>query len=485
MSVTESSESTETTEPSSEVTSKPPSRSAGWAALRPLVLRLHFYAGVLVAPFLLVAAASGLLYALSFQLERVVYADELTVPVGDGVELPLSAQVAAAREAYPDGTISAIRPSPEAGATTRVLLAGTPGIDDDKTLAVFVDPYTAEVRGALEQYGSTGALPVRTWIDELHRDLHLGAPGRLYSELAASWLWVVTGGGLLLWLSRWRARRARGDKRPAAGRRRTLGRHGTLGVTVAAGLFFLSATGLTWSTFAGENVTELRASLGQQTPDVSPTVGDAAEDAGAGHEGHPDVSGEAGEGDRPASGLWVDEVLAIARAQGLSNPVELVPPADEESAYVVRQIQRGWPEKQDAVAINPNGGEVLDVVRFDDFPLLAKLSRWGIDLHTGVLFGLVNQLALAALALSLIALIVLGYRMWWQRGRAGSFGRPLPRGVWRRVPPVLLVPLAVGVALVGWFLPVFGVTLVGFLLVDAVLGRVEGAPPRIGEGRDR
>ncbi|TDC22112.1 PepSY domain-containing protein, partial [Streptomyces sp. 8K308] len=293
MSVTESSEASETSEPS-EVTSRPPNRSAGWAALRPLVLRLHFYAGVLVAPFLLVAAASGMLYALSFQLERVVYADELRVPVGDGLELPLSAQVAAAREAYPDGTISAIRPSPEAGATTRVLLAGTPGVDDDKTLAVFVDPYTAEVRGALEQYGSTGALPVRTWIDELHRDLHLGAPGRLYSELAASWLWVVTGGGLLLWLSRWRARRARGEKRPASGRRRTMGRHGTLGVTVAAGLFFLSATGLTWSTYAGANVTELRTSLGQETPDVSPTVDDTAEDASAGHEGHPDGAGGGG-----------------------------------------------------------------------------------------------------------------------------------------------------------------------------------------------
>ncbi|GAB2896698.1 PepSY-associated TM helix domain-containing protein [Streptomyces mayteni] len=483
MTVTESSESSTETP---DVRTTPPGRSAGWAALRPLVLRLHFYAGVLIAPFLLVAAGSGLLYAASFQLERVVYADELRVPVGDGVELPLSMQVENAREAYPEGSISAIRPSPGAGETTRVLLAGVPDIDDDKTLAVFVDPYTGEVRGALEQYGSSGALPLRTWIDELHRDLHLGEPGRLYSELAASWLWVVAGGGLVLFLARWRARRARGGdpagKRPATGRRRTLGLHGTLGASVAAGLFFLSATGLTWSAYAGTNVTELRSSLGQATPDVSPTVEGGAETP-AGHEGHPDVAGEASGGDRPASGLWVDEVMAIARAQGLDNPVELVPPADTESAYVVRQIQRSWPEKQDAVAINPNGGEVLDVVRFDDFPLLAKLSRWGIDLHSGTLFGLVNQIALGTLALCLITMIVLGYRMWWQRGRSGAFGRPLPRGAWRRVPPALLWPLAACVALVGWFLPLFGVTLLGFLLVDTVLGRVEGAPARAGEGR--
>ncbi len=82
-----------------------------WAPLRPLVLRLHFYAGVLVAPFLLVAAATGFLYAGAFQAERLVYAHELTVPVGDR-ELPISQQVAAARTAHPEGTVSAVRPSP-------------------------------------------------------------------------------------------------------------------------------------------------------------------------------------------------------------------------------------------------------------------------------------------------------------------------------------------------------------------------------------
>ncbi|WP_127358314.1 PepSY-associated TM helix domain-containing protein [Actinacidiphila soli] len=160
-------------------------RRSGWASLRPLVLRLHFYAGVLVAPFLLVAATTGLLYAGSFQAERILYADELRVPVGEAV-LPISQQVAAARKVHPEGTVSAVRPSPEAGATTRVLLSGVPGVDKDHTLAVFVDPYTAAVRGALEQYGSTGALPLRTWIDELHANLHLGENGRLYWQRGRS-----------------------------------------------------------------------------------------------------------------------------------------------------------------------------------------------------------------------------------------------------------------------------------------------------------
>jgi uncharacterized iron-regulated membrane protein len=435
-----------------------PASPRRWAPLRPLILRLHFYAGVLVAPFLLVAAATGFLYAGAFQAEKIVYAHEMYVPVGDA-KLPISEQVAAARKAHPEGTVSAIRPSPADDESTRVMLSGVKGVDAEHTMAVFVDPYTAEVRGALEQYGSTGALPLRTWIDEFHRDLHLGETGRYYSELAASWLWVIAAGGLVLWFSR---RRALRKVRGTSGRRRTLGLHGTVGVWAATGFIFLSATGLTWSAYAGANIDELRTSLGQATPSISST-------AGGEHGGHGSAAATGGSGEH---GVGLDKVLASARAEGLGDPVEIVPPADDSSAYVVRQVGRGWPTKQDSVAIDPAGGEVVDVLRFAEYPVLAKLTRWGIDLHTGVLFGLVNQIALMALALSLILLIVWGYRMWWQRGRGSAFGRPIPRGAWQQVPPQILVPLVAVVAVVGYFVPLLGISLAAFVVVDVVLGEV-------------
>ncbi|WP_367319186.1 PepSY-associated TM helix domain-containing protein [Streptomyces sp. HUAS ZL42] len=449
--------------PQSAAPAPAPSR---WAPLRPLILRMHFYAGVLVAPFLLVAAVTGFLYAGSFQAEKLVYSQEMTVPVGDS-KLPISEQVAAARKAHPEGTVSAVRPSPEADASTRVMLSGVEGVGPDHTLAVFVDPYTGKVRGALEQYGSTGALPLRTWISELHRNLHLGETGRLYSELAASWLWVIAGGGLVLWFSR---RRALRKVRGTSGRRRTLGLHGSVGVWAAAGFFFLSATGLTWSTYAGANIDELRTYLRQATPSISATVGGE-------HAGHDSAAGPGGDAEH---GVGLDKVLAAARAEGLSDPVEIVPPADAESAYVVKQVQRSWPEKQDSVAIDPATGEVTDELRFADYPILAKLTRWGIDLHTGVLFGLVNQIALMLLALSLILLIVWGYRMWWQRGRGSAFGRPIRRGAWRQVPPYVLVPLLAAVAVLGYFVPLLGIPLAAFVVVDVVLGEIAH---RRGRGR--
>ncbi|MEV6419115.1 PepSY domain-containing protein [Streptomyces sp. NPDC051662] len=448
-----------------------------WSSLRPLVLRLHFYAGLLIAPLLLIAATSGFLYALSFQAEKVVYRHELRVPVGDRA-LPLSQQLDAARAARPDGTVTSVRLPSEDGATTRVLMS-TPDAEESKSLAVFVDPYTAEVRGELTSYGSSGALPLRTWISELHRHLLLGEPGRVYSELAASWLWVVALGGVLLWLARTRAskRALLTPERGATGRRRTLSLHGSLGLWAVTGLVLLSATGLTWSKYAGENIGSVKDQLGGGTPVVSAALeGGTGGAGGGGHEGHesmpgmenmPGMEGMGGGGD-----VGIDLVVVAARQAGLDGPVSVTLPT-EGTGYVVAQTDTQFPVRLDSVAVDPANGMVMDELRFADYPLLAKLTRFGIDAHMGLFLGVANQLALAALALSLILIICWGYRMWWLRrptkDRKLSAGRAIPRGAWRKVPLTVLLPLAVAVALIGWFLPLLGISLLVFLAVDGLL----------------
>ena len=154
-----------------------------------MLVRLHFYAGILVGPFLLLTALTGFLYALAPQIENALYRDT-TLVESSGTTVPIGRQVAAARERQPEGTLAAGRPVAGPGGTTRVLF-GVPGLGESERLAVFVNPGNAEVTGELVAYGSSGALPFRTWLSKLHPNLHLGDPGRLYSELAASWLWVI------------------------------------------------------------------------------------------------------------------------------------------------------------------------------------------------------------------------------------------------------------------------------------------------------
>ncbi|GGK67233.1 peptidase [Planomonospora parontospora subsp. parontospora] len=437
-------------------------RPAAWPAVRALLLRLHFYAGVLVAPFLLVAATTGLLYAASFQIEKTVHSHELTAPVPAGqTMLPLARQIAAARTAHPEGTVGAVRPAAEPGATTQVLL-DAPGLPESTRLAVFVDPYTGEVRGTLESYGSSGALPVRAWISTFHRHLQLGEPGRLYSELAASWLWAVALGGVVLWSSH--RRRALKPDRKAGGLRRTLSWHGSVGLWITVGLLFLSATGLTWSAYAGANVDRLQTALGWTTPALPAAAGD--------HSGH---AGHGAGGDGSASGADADRIVAAAAGAGLSGPLEVAWPAEPGAAFTVKEMDREWPQRNDQVAVDAATGRVTGELRFDDFPLVAKLIRWGIDGHMGVLFGLPNQILLMALAAGLICMIVWGYRMWWQRRPTRGFAAPYARGAWRAVPLPVLLPVGLAAIAVGVFVPLLGISLLAFLAVDAVLGRVRAA----------
>lgn len=409
-------------------------------AWRGLFLRLHFYAGVLVGPFILIAALTGVLYALTPQLESWVYSDQLRVPASSQ-QLPLSEQVRAAAGTSSGGDLVAVRPAPEPGDTTRVLFAEE-GLGESERRAVFVDPGTGEVTGDLVVYGSSGVLPLRTTLDHLHRNLMLGEPGRLYSELAASWLWVIALGGLVLWLTR-----ARGSKR--------IRKHGLLGVWVLAGALFLSATGLTWSAYAGENIGTLREAFGWSTPALQVP-------GGGEHSGHGEHT------EAPASDpADIDNVLATARTWGIdASKVEIALPAS--GVWKVTEIEKGLAGHGDAVAVQD--GEVVSSVRFADFPFMAKMTRWGIDAHMGVLFGWPNQLLLLLLGGGLVALVVLGYRMWWKRRPTRGFGRPTPRGQWRKAPPAAVVALGVGAVVVGWFAPLLGISLVAFLVVDALLG---------------
>lgn len=457
--------SDDTVEPLSP-TPPPPSARRRW---RPFVVRLHFYAGVLVAPFLLVAAVTGGLYALAPSLERVVYRDILSVEA-QGPALPLGEQVERARVVHPNLAVTTVRPAAAPGDTTRVSFHD-PALEEDRSRTVFVDPGTGDVLG--EEVTWLGYLPLSTWLDGLHRHLNLGEPGRVYSEIAASWLWVVALGGVCLWVNKAAGDRRRGRKarifsvdRDGSGRSRTLNWHGATGIWLLAGLLFLSATGITWSTYAGAHVTEIRAALNWQRPQLVT----APEGAHAGHHGAEGAVTD------PAAVDYAGVLDAAAR-HGVRMPVEITAPAEPGEAVSVTEIDKAFRWTTNAAAVNPTDLSVTSVVDYRrDYSVIAKLADWGIRAHMGFLFGLLNQLALLAVAIGLVTVIVRGYRMWWQRrptrGSNWAVGRPPVRGGMRQLSPVAIVAVGVTAVAVGWFLPLFGWTLAGFVVVDLIVGAV-------------
>ncbi len=444
-------------------------QSRGQRWVLPLLTRLHFYVGLLVGPFLLVAALSGILYALTPQIEDQIYKHELYTP-HSGVPSTIADQIAAAQNVVAgDAKLIAVRPAPEPGTTTRVMFI-EPGMGPSESRAIFVDPVTAEVRGDLGVYGTSGVLPVRAWLDLLHRGLHLGDIGRLYSELAASWLWIAALGGFALWLARRRSGQNAALVKRAASRHRVRRWHRTFGPFLLIGILFFSVTGLTWSQWAGGNISVLRAYYGWATPTVSTSldaVRAVAVDEHA-HHGMPSAS-QLVKGE-PA---MFDAMLAVARAAGIdAGKVEIRPPAKSDKAWTVTEIDRSWPTQVDAVAIDPRNMAIVDQTRFSDFPLAAKLTRWGIDAHMGALFGVPNQLALIFFACGLATMVIWGYVMWWHRRPGLSKEQGSPDTLFRllrKAPPAGLAGILVCAAAIGWFLPLMGVSLLVFLLFDLVL----------------
>ncbi|MZD04822.1 PepSY domain-containing protein, partial [Streptomyces sp. SID5785] len=187
---------------------------------------------------------------------------------------------------------------------------------------------------------------------------------------------------------------------------------------------------------------------------------------------------DTGSGSGHGRDVGIDTVVASAHAAGLRGVLVVTPPSADQATYVVKENTRHWPERQDSVAVDPRTGTVTDHARWADHPVLAKMTRWGIDAHMGLLFGLANQIVLALLALALIGMILGGYRMWWLRRptRAGgpAFGRPPLPGGWRRLPGRFLAPALLLTAVTGYFVPLFGLPLLVFLVVDLIVGARRG-----------
>jgi uncharacterized iron-regulated membrane protein len=263
---------------------------------RPLLVRLHFYAGVLAAPFVFLACLTGMIYVFNPQLDRLMEPELLVVHDAGRPALPLGEQVARAVAAAPGLNLVSVVPQARPDETTRVNFY-RPGGPPMTNHTVFVNPYTGEVQGKKDVSSMGGAMPFSTWMAQFHGDLNLGEFGRWYSEAASLWIVVLTLGGIVVWWQRCAVHRSivsagfwkkftivdRG-KRP--GVKRTLSWHSTIGVWTAvlavlfglSGLPFARSSGPKWMSITSGTSSMHRASVTLDTtlpppPGLDPTAG--------------------------------------------------------------------------------------------------------------------------------------------------------------------------------------------------------------------
>ncbi|WP_158566918.1 PepSY-associated TM helix domain-containing protein [Actinomadura craniellae] len=496
----------------------PPSPSDQGVRYR-AVWRWHFYAGLVVAPVLLVLAITGSVYLFKSPYEEWRYRDLMAVRPA-GTAQPLAAQIRAATATHPDRPMVSVIPATKPDRSTKVTLAGKESGPFAPGLSVYVNPYTGKVLGEVDE-SATLMRKVRT----IHGELMAGKVGDRIVEASACWALILVCSGLYLWRrgparNKLRNRKgngpgtgadaatgADGATRTGGGTRngrngRPLLRrvHALTGASAGIVIVFLILSGLPWSGVWGEGLSNLSARLGSTAPDgekyareSTPLAGDLTQDPatkvpwagekqpvpsstpGGGHAGHGGHTGGA------VGAIPVETALAAARAQATHCPPPecdfiVLLPKGPRGVYTVNVDSRRDPGRQRTLHVDQYSGKVLGSYGWSEYGVLAKGVEQGISLHEGRRYGLPNLLVMLGACLALITLTVTGAWMWWKRRPEGKLGAPARPADKRTSFGLIAIMVVLGV-----LFPLAGITMIAALLFDTlVLRRIPALNRRFG-----
>ncbi|GAA1268657.1 PepSY domain-containing protein [Sphaerisporangium rubeum] len=455
-----------------------------------VVWRWHFYAGLFVAPILVVLAVTGSIYLFKEPFEEWRYQDVRTLAAPVTAARPLAEQIAAAQRTHPGAGVLSVIPPSAPDRTTRVILMGTESGPFAQGISVYVDPGSLRVLGEIDD-SATFMRVVRT----VHGELLAGKAGDRIVETAACWALILAATGAYMW---WRGPARR--RAPRRGRPRLRRVHALTGVGAGAVVVFLIISGLPWSGVWGDAFQRLQDTTGSTSPsaDAFPhtsTVPALSGDLSA----EPDAkvpwaaellpvpsSGDPGHGAHgPAAGVLQPGAIPVERALSSARPVlrdcrpadcevKVLLPKDKEGVYTVVAAPRADPSASRTVHVDQYSGQVLVSFGWQEYGLLAKAVEQGIALHEGRRYGVVNLLVMLGACLALLTLVVTGVWMWWKRRPDGRAGAPARTGDRRTTWGVAAI-----MAVLGVLFPLAGLTMVAVLLLDRLVIRRVPALRRI------
>ena len=419
------------------------------------VWRWHFYAGLLVLPFLMLMALTGALYLFTDEIDGAAYRD-------------LSRVEPRAGSAAPDLWITAAETG-LGGKVANVLLPARPdeairltvNLPDGGKRTAFIDPYDARL------IGSTGYGGVMETVKQLHSLILLGRWANYVVEIVAGWAIILVATGLFLW---WPRGREVGvvSVRAADPKRRPFWRdvHAITGLYAGAVIAFLVVTGMPWSAFWGDQYMAAVKTHGLGRPQAPPAASPFA------HAAHP--------ADAPAGVGWTMEgmvmptphtgparlarVIDTAEAQGLVRPYMVSIPSDPGLAFTAaRQVRQV--EDTRTLYIDAATGGVRADIRYDQFGVGARAFEWGIAVHQGTQYGWINRYLMLGGCIAIWLLAISGVMMWWKRrppklskGRLGAPEAPPGPRVRAAVLGIVL-PLAI-------LYPLTGLSLIAALAIE-------------------
>ena len=454
-----------------------------------LAWRWHFYAGLFVAPFMILLSLTGIIYLFKPQLDPLMYRQLMVVPVV-GQRLTADQLLERVHAAYPQASISQYLAPPASDRSGQFVIKEPIGVPvggstgaPNRELKVFIDPYTGKLLGRQD-----AALNLQAIARALHGELMIGTVGDRLVELAAGWGIVLVVSGLYLWWPRagnlasgvlWPRWRSRG---------RALWRdiHGVVGFWGSILLLFMLISGMTWTGFWGKQF----AGVWNRFPDAMwnqvptsdlearslntaarQTVPWALENtpmpmsmsgAHAEHRQH-----RAAPNAPAAPSISLQSLIDIADQRGITPGYSITLPSTDTGVFTLA-VFADDPRHDATLHVDQYTGQVLADVRWKDYGYVARATEMGVMLHEGKLLGPINQIAILLVCLLVLLSAISGLLIWWKRRPQGALGVPplrhdLPR--WKTAVGVMIV--------LGLVFPLVGASLLVIWTLDwAVLSQL-------------
>ncbi len=425
-----------------------------------LIIRWHFFCGLLFIPLIIVISVSGCIYLFEDEYEEFVHQDLLFVSPANK---PLSAStlLSIAQKELPHMVASNVKLFESPNRSAEIIFRSNPmhakkpektsmewaGDGPEKVrmvmngerTSVFINPYSGEMLGKIANSDR-----LMGFMKELHGNLLAGKFGTKFVELASCWVIMLMAIGLVMWWPRGKT----GVMGTLIPRLKTNKRlfwrdlHAVPAFYFSFFIIFLVISGLPWSDVWGGAFHSVQRSLNMSAP--------------AGFHSR-ELKSEYIKGSETIS---IDHVLYTAKERGYTGDLNIKIPRNKTDTFAI-QRDSDDPAERPSMHLDRYTGQVIAASDWNTVPLLAKAVTYGIKLHRGEYFGVWNLVLALITTLVLIFMSISGVVLWLQRRPRLKLGAPKrPR---RYQEPKWLIGTTLGFSL---FMPLLGASLVLFFLGD-------------------
>lgn len=435
--------------------------------------RWHLYTGLIIGPFLITLAITGLIMMFSTVISGV-NGELIHVGVESGrTPISLLEQEKNARMALPSGdVVEAIIGQEHQYAN--VFAVERSGVG---TMMVAINPFTDEI--------------IRTWwqgdrlydfAKSIHSTLMLGTLGDLILETAAGFGVLLLISGCYLWWPRDRKLAACFKPRfKLRGRAFWRDLHQVIGVYSAAFILLFLLSGMSWTGVWGGKFVQAwntfpadkwgMTSVDQKHHGSSVSEGlspvpwtleqtPAPTSASHHHSGHPKV-------------LDIASVNQLGTEIGFKGRYRIKYPQSSEGVWTISQDTMNGdaenPFSDRTVHIDQYSGDLLADIQFSQYPVVGKVMAVSIPLHMG-LMGYANIALNLLVCIAVLCLPAMGLYLWWRRASHYSANLLTQTGGVAnkdlRVGKVLLWCLSLAFPLIG--LALIFLWLIDFLIIRKI-----------------